>query len=56
MRRAENLVVCGPPGTGKSFLAEALASEGIEAGMRVSWFKLRIACPNHRNGQGDRYP
>ena len=38
IKRAENLIVCGPPGTGKSFLAEALASEAIEAGMRVSWF------------------
>ena len=38
VRRHENLVACGPPGTGKSFLAEALASESIEAGMRVAWF------------------
>lgn len=38
VKRGENLVVCGPPGTGKSFLAEVLASEAIEAGMRVSWF------------------
>jgi DNA replication protein DnaC len=35
----ENLVLCGPPGTGKSFLAEAYASEGIEAGMRVAWYR-----------------
>jgi len=32
-------VLCGPPGTGKSFLAEALASEGVEAGMRVAWYR-----------------
>ncbi len=38
VKRAENLVICGPPGTGKSFLAEALASQSIEAGMRVLWF------------------
>lgn len=38
VKRKENLVVCGPPGTGKSFLAEALAQAAIEAGMRVSWY------------------
>ena len=38
VRRKENLAILGPPGTGKSFLAEALASQGIEAGMRVIWY------------------
>lgn len=38
IQRRENLVICGPPGTGKSFLSEALASLSIESGMRVSWF------------------
>jgi DNA replication protein DnaC len=38
--RAENLAVCGPSGTGKSHLCEALAHAVIDAGMRVSWFSL----------------
>jgi DNA replication protein DnaC len=38
--RHENLVVCGPSGTGKSHLLEALGSAAIEAGHHVSWFFL----------------
>ncbi len=38
--RAENLVVCGPSGTGKSHLCEALGRAAVEAGMRVAWFSL----------------
>lgn len=38
--RAENLAVCGPSGTGKSHLCEAIAHAVIDAGMRVSWFTL----------------
>jgi DNA replication protein DnaC len=38
--RAENLVVCGPSGTGKSFFLEALGQAAVEAGMKVAWFSL----------------
>jgi DNA replication protein DnaC len=40
IHRRENLVVCGPSGTGKTFLLEALGSATVEAGMRVTWFTL----------------
>jgi DNA replication protein DnaC len=38
--RRENLVVCGPSGTGKTFLLEALGQQAVEAGLRVAWFTL----------------
>jgi DNA replication protein DnaC len=38
--RRENLVVCGPSGTGKTFLLEALGQAAVQAGMRVAWFTL----------------
>ena len=38
--RAENLAACGPSGTGKSHLCEALGHAAIEAGMRVAWFSV----------------
>jgi DNA replication protein DnaC len=38
--RAENLVVCGPSGTGKSHLSEALGRAAVDAGRRVAWFSL----------------
>lgn len=38
--RRENLVVCGPAGTGKTFFLEALGNNVIEAGMPVAWFTL----------------
>ena len=40
IRRHENLVVCGPSGTGKTFLLEALGQPAVEAGMHVAWFTL----------------
>ena len=38
--RRENLVVCGPAGTGKTFLLEALGHAAVEAGKHVAWFTL----------------
>ena len=38
--RRENLVVCGPAGTGKTFFLEALGQHAVDAGMRVAWFTL----------------
>ena len=40
VRRRENLVVCGPSGTGKSFFLEALGQEAVENGLKVAWFTL----------------
>jgi DNA replication protein DnaC len=40
VHRRENLVVCGPSGTGKTFLLEALGQHAVERGMRVAWFTL----------------
>ncbi len=38
--RAENLVIAGPSGTGKSHFAEALAHAAIDQDLRVAWFTL----------------
>jgi hypothetical protein len=38
--RHENLVVCGPSGTGKTFLLEALGQAAAETGRHVAWFTL----------------
>ena len=38
--RRENLVVCGPAGTGKTFMLEALGQAAVEAGKHVAWFTL----------------
>lgn len=38
--RHENVVVCGPSGTGKSHFLEALGHAAIDAGHHVSWFSL----------------
>ena len=40
VRRRENLVACGPSGTGKTFLLEALGQQAVEEGLRVAWFTL----------------
>lgn len=38
--RRENLVICGPSGTGKTFFLEALGQLAVEAGLKVAWFSL----------------
>lgn len=38
--RRENLVLCGPSGTGKTMFLEAIGQSAVEAGKRVSWFSL----------------
>ncbi len=38
--RHENLVVCGPSGTGKSHFIEALAHHAIDHDHRIGWFTL----------------
>jgi DNA replication protein DnaC len=38
--RKENLVVCGPSGTGKSMFLESLGQSAVDAGKRVAWFSL----------------
>ena len=38
--RRENLVVCGPAGTGKTFFLEALGQQAVQAGQHVAWFTL----------------
>jgi DNA replication protein DnaC len=40
VHRRENLVVCGPSGTGKTFFLEALGSECVTQGLKVAWFTL----------------
>ena len=40
VHRRENLVVCGPSGTGKTFLLEALGQQAVETGLHVAWFRL----------------
>jgi DNA replication protein DnaC len=40
VRNAENLVVCGPSGTGKTHFCEALGQAAVDAGCHVSWFSL----------------
>ena len=39
--RRENLVVCGPSGTGKTFLLEALGQQAVEHGLHVAGLQLR---------------
>ena len=38
--RCENLVVCGPSGTGKTHFCEALGQAAVDAGHKITWFSL----------------
>ena len=38
--RHENLVICGPSGTGKSMFLEALGHAAIDANLTVAWFSV----------------
>ena len=40
LQRHENLVVCGPSGTGKTHFLEALGQAAVDAGHKVTWFSL----------------
>jgi hypothetical protein len=60
--RRENLVVCGPSGTGKTFFLEALGQAVIETGRSVAWFTLEhlgaivAATPRRRHRHQGRAP
>jgi DNA replication protein DnaC len=52
--RAENLVVCGPSGTGKTHFLEGLGHACIDAGHKVSWFSLEdLGALVRRHGADD---
>ena len=51
--RAENLCVCGPSGTGKSHLAEALGHLAIDRGKTVAWHTLESLAALFRRHRAD---
>lgn len=52
--RAENLIVCGPSGTGKTHFLEALGQTAVDAGHKVSWFSLEhLGALVRRHGADD---
>jgi DNA replication protein DnaC len=54
VERAENLVVCGPSGTGKTHFLEALGQACVDAGHKVSWFSLEhLGALVRRHGADD---
>ena len=54
VQRCENLVVCGPSGTGKTHFLEALGQACVDAGHKVSWFSLeQLGALVRRHGADD---
>ncbi|MEZ5255308.1 MAG: ATP-binding protein, partial [Microthrixaceae bacterium] len=53
LERHENVVVCGPSGTGKSHFLEALGHAAIDHGAHVSWFSLEQLGQIVRRGRAD---
>ncbi len=51
--RAENLIVCGPSGTGKSHLVEALGHHAIDQGKTVAWHTLETLAGLLRRHRAD---
>jgi len=51
--RAENLCICGPSGTGKSHLAEALGHLAIDRGKTVAWHTLESLAALLRRHRAD---
>ncbi len=51
--RAENLCICGPSGTGKSHLAEALGHAAIDQGKTVAWHTLESLATLMRRHRAD---
>ena len=52
--RAENLVVCGPSGTGKTHFLEALGQAAVDNGHKISWFSLEdLGALIRRHGADD---
>ena len=53
LERHENIVVCGPSGTGKSHFLEALGHAAVDHGAHVSWFSLEALGQLVRRGRAD---
>lgn len=53
LERHENVVVCGPSGTGKSHFLEALGHAAIDHGAHVTWFSLEALGQIVRRGRAD---